>query len=219
VLRPGAGGLFATVLGIAALTFGALGAFMQLQGALNRAWEVKPDPKKGGIRKFIAKRILSAGMILAVAFLLIVSLAVSALLSALGSKLAFIPEPALHAADAILSFSVLTLLFAAIFRFLPDAEIAWRDVWTGALATAALFVVGKFVIGLYLGRSAPGDAYGAASALAVILVWIYYAGMIVLFGAEFTQAWAERRGSRKRPEKGAMHVEQREVAASTPSSH
>lgn len=209
--RPGSGGLLATVLGVAALTFGALGAFMQLQGALNRAWEVKPDPKKGGIRQFIAKRILSAGMILAVAFLLIVSLAVSAVLSALGSKLAFIPEPALHAADVTLSFSVLALLFAAIFRFLPDAEIAWRDVWTGALVTALLFVVGKFVIGLYLGRSAPGDAYGAASALAVILVWIYYAGMIVLFGAEFTQAWAERRGSTKQPEEGAMRVEQREV--------
>lgn len=211
--RPGSGGLAATVLGVAALTFGALGAFMQLQGALNRAWEVKPDPKKGGIRSFIAKRILSAGMILAVAFLLIVSLAVSAILSALGSKLAFIPEPALYVVDATLSFAVLTLLFAAIFRFLPDAEIAWRDVWTGALVTALLFVVGKFVIGFYLGRSEPGNAYGAASALAVILVWIYYAGMIVLFGAEFTRAWADRRGSGNRPAEGAIHVEHREVPA------
>lgn len=217
--RPGSGGAIATVLGVAALTFGALGAFMQLQGALNRAWEVKPDPKKGGIRRFVAKRILSIGMILAVAFLLIVSLAMSALLSALGSKLSFIPEPALHGVDVTLSFGVLTVLFAAIFRFLPDAEIAWRDVWTGALATALLFVVGKFVIGFYLGRSAPGDAYGAASALAVILVWIYYAGMIVLFGAEFTQAWADRRGSRKRPEEGAMHVEKVEVAAGAPARH
>lgn len=210
--RPGAGGLLATVLGIAALTLGALGAFMQLQGALNRAWEVTPDPTKGGIRNFIAKRILSVGMILAVAFLLIVSLAASAIISALGSKMAFIPEPALYALDVTLSFGVLTLLFAAIFRFLPDAEIDWRDVWAGALVTSVLFVVGKFVIGFYLGRSAPGDAFGAASALAVILVWIYYAGMIVLFGAEFTQAWAERRGARKRPEQGAMHVERREVA-------
>ena len=127
--------------------------------------------------------------------------------------MAFIPEPALHAADVSLSFAVLTLLFATIFRFLPDAEIAWRDVWTGSLATSLLFVIGKFVIGVYLGRSAPGDAYGAASALAVILVWIYYAGMIVLFGAEFTQAWATRRGKRKQPEQGAMHVEHREVAS------
>lgn len=208
-----AAGPLATILGVAALLFGALGAFMQLQGALNRAWEVKPDPKKGGVRQFIAKRVLSAGMILAVAFLLMVSLAVSALLSALGSKLAFIPEPALHAADVTLSVAVITVMFAAIFRFLPDAEIAWGDVWIGALFTSLLFVIGKFAIGLYLGRSAPGDAFGAASALAVILVWIYYAGMIVLFGAEFTQAWAERRGARKKPENGAVHVETREVVA------
>jgi membrane protein len=210
--RQGSGGIVATVLGTAALTFGALGAFMQLQGALNRAWEVKPDPKRGGVRQFNAKRVLSIGMILAVAFLLIVSLAVSAALSSLGSKMAFLPEQALHAADVTLSFAVITVLFAAIFRFLPDAEIAWRDVWTGALVTSLLFVAGKFVIGFYLGRSSPGDAFGAASALAVILVWIYYAGMIVLFGAEFTQAWAARRGKRKRPEQGAVHVEHKEVA-------
>ena len=211
---PGTGPI-ASILGVLALLFGSIGAFMQLQGALNRAWEVKPDPNKGGVRQFIAKRILSAGMILAVAFLLMVSLAVSALLSALGSKLSFVPEPALHAVDATLSVGVITVLFATIFRFLPDAEIAWRDVWVGALFTSMLFVVGKFAIGLYLGRSAPGDAFGTASALAVILVWIYYAGMIVLLGAEFTQAWAERRGARKRPEQGAVHVEQKEVAAHT----
>jgi membrane protein len=213
--RPGEGGIMATLLGLGALLFGALGAFMQLQGALNRAWEVKPDPKKGGIRQFIAKRVLSAGMILAVAFLLMVSLAMSAIVSALGSKLTFIPEPALYAVDATLSFAVITMLFAAIFRFLPDAEIAWRDVWLGALVTAVLFVLGKFVIGFYLGRSEPGDAYGAAGALAVILVWIYYGGMIVLFGAEFTQAWADRKGSEKKPENGAMRVEHREVATRT----
>ena len=209
----GSGSILTTILGIAALLFGALGAFMQLQGALNKAWEVKPDPKKGGVRQFIAKRVLSAGMVLAVAFLLMVSLAVSAVLSALGSKLTFVPEPALHAVDVTLSLAVLTMMFATIFRFLPDAEIEWRDVWVGALFTSMLFVIGKFVIGLYLGRSAPGDAFGAAGALAVILVWIYYAGMIVLFGAEFTQAWAERRGARKAPESGAVHVEQREVVS------
>jgi membrane protein len=213
--RPGAGNIVATILGTLALLLGAIGAFMQLQGALNKAWEVKPDPDKGGVKQFIAKRVLSAGMILAVAFLLMVSLAVSAVLSALGSKLTFVPEPALHALDITLSLTVLTVMFAAIFRYLPDAEIAWRDVWTGALFTSMLFVIGKFAIGLYLGRSAPGDAYGAAGALAVILVWIYYAGMIVLLGAEFTQGWAERRGSSKKPENGAVHVENREVVATT----
>jgi membrane protein len=214
--RPGAGGPVTTTLGVAALLFGAIGAFMQLQGALNRAWEVKPDPKQGGIRRFIAKRVLSAGMILAVAFLLIVSLAVSAVLSALGASMTTIPAPALHAVDVTVSFGVITVLFATIFRFLPDAEIAWRHVWLGALVTAMLFVIGKFVIGFYLGRSAPGDAFGAAGALAVILVWVYYAGMILLFGAEFTQAWAEREGDRIRPENGAVHVEQREIVAPTP---
>ena len=208
--RPGAGGFAATGLGIAALLFGALGAFMQLQGALNRAWEVRPDPKQGGVKRFIMKRLLSLGMILCVAFLLIVSLSVSAILSALSTSLAF-PSVAFSVVDLGLSFVVLTVMFAAIYRFLPDAEIAWGDVWVGAMVTAVLFVAGKFAIGFYLGRSAPGDAYGAAGALAIILVWVYYAGMIVLFGAEFTQAWAERKGALIRPEKGAVKIEQRDI--------
>lgn len=213
--RPGSGGVLATLVGIGLLMFGAIGAFMQLQAALNRAWEVRPDPSQGGIKSFIMKRLLSLGMILGVAFLLIVSLAVSALLSALSTRIVF-PERAFAIMDLALSFSVMTMLFAAIYRFLPDAEVQWRDVWVGALVTSVLFVVGKFVIGFYLGRSAPGDAYGAAGALAVILVWVYYAGMIVLFGAEFTQAWAERRGAKINPEKGAVHVEYIDVVAPTP---
>lgn len=215
--RPGTG-IIAGSLGVIALLFGAIGAFMQLQAALNRAWEVKPDPGKGGVRQFIAKRILSAGMILAVAFLLVVSLAASAVVSALGARMAFMPAPALHAADVTLSFAVITVMFAAIFRILPDAEVAWRDVWVGALVTSCLFVAGKFAIGLYLGRSAPGDAFGAAGALAVILVWIYYAGMIVLFGAEFTQAWAERKGVKAPPEHGAARVERVDLVRSTGQS-
>jgi membrane protein len=213
--RPGSGGVLATVVGVVLLMFGSIGAFMQLQGALNRAWEVKPDPSQGGLKRFIMKRILSLGMVLGVAFLLIVSLSVSALLSALSTKIAF-PERAFAIMDLALSFTVLTVMFAAIYRFLPDAEIAWRDVWFGALVTSLLFVVGKFAIGFYLGRSAPGDAYGAASALAIILVWVYYAGMIVLFGAEFTQAWAERRGKAITPEKGAVHMDRIEVVSPPP---
>jgi membrane protein len=213
--RPRAGGFYATLIGSIALLFGAVGAFMQLQGALNRAWEVKPDPTQGGIKRFIMKRLLSLGMILGVGFLLIVSLSVSALLSALSTKISF-PAAAFSALDLGLSFSVMAVMFAAIFRFLPDAEVEWRDVWMGAGVTSLLFVLGKFGIGFYLGQSAPGDAFGAASALAIILVWVYYAGMIVLFGAEFTQAWAERRGARINPEKGAIHVEQREVVSSAP---
>ena len=214
--RPAAGGVGTTVIGVGALMFGALGAFMQLQSALNRAWEVRPDPKQGGWRPFVMKRLLSLGMILALAFLLIVSLAVSAILSALSATLTFIPVEALQAFDMLASFLVMTVLFAAIFKILPDAEIRWGDVWVGALVTSSLFVMGKFVIGFWLGRTGPGDAYGTASALAVMLVWVYYAGMIVLFGAEFTQAWAERRGVQIIPEKGAIRVEQREVVSSAP---
>jgi membrane protein len=112
-----------------------------------------------------------------------------------------------------ISFVVITVLFAAMFRFLPDAEIAWRDVWVGAAVTTVLFVVGKFLIGFYLGQSDPGQAFGAAASLAVLLVWIYYASLIVLFGAEFTQTWARQRGRGIRPEEGAVRVveEEREI--------
>jgi membrane protein len=205
--RPGDGGALATILGIAALLFGATGVMVQLQNALNRAWEVKPDPAQGGWKRFIGKRVLSIAMIVAISFLLVVSLAVTAVIAAAGSMLTFIPEPLLQAANFALSFLVLTVLFAATFKFLPDAVIAWRDVWVGAAATSFLFVIGKFVIGLYLGHSSPGAAYGAASTLAVILVWIYYAGMIVLFGAEFTQAWAQERGASIEPESGAVRIQ------------
>jgi uncharacterized membrane protein YqjE len=189
------------------LLFGATGAFMQLQSALNRAWEVKPDPQSGGLKNFVMKRVLSLGMILGVAFLMIVSLAISALIGAIGDSLTFIPQPVMYAVNFLASFAVLTLLFAAIFKVLPDARIEWRYVWVGAIVTSLLFVIGKFGIGLYLGRSSPGDAFGAASALAVILVWVYYAGMIVLFGAEFTQAWAQGHGAEVRPEKGAVRFD------------
>lgn len=216
---PTSGGVLASVLSIGMLLFGATGAFLQLQGALNRAWEVKPDPKSGGLKNFFMKRLLSVGMILGVAFLLIVSLAVSALLGAVGDSLTFIPAPVMYAVNFIISFAVLTLLFAAIFKILPDAQIQWRHVWVGAGVTSLLFVVGKFAIGLYLGRSSPGDAFGAASALAVILVWVYYAGMIVLFGAEFTQAWANSRGAEIKPEKGAVRFDRDRAPAHAASSH
>jgi membrane protein len=208
--RPGSGGPLATVLSVAALVFGATGAFVQLQDALNRAWEVAPDPEAGGIRSFLVKRVFSFGMILGVGFLLLVSLALSAVLAAFGEALAgWIPGlgPAiLQAIDLIISFTVIALLFAAIFRILPDARIAWSDVWVGAAATAVLFIVGKFLIGLYLGRSDPGQAFGAAGSLAVLLIWIYYSGLLVLFGAEFTQRWAESRGHGIEPEEGAVRI-------------
>ena len=207
--RPGGRGIKA-VLGVGALILGATGAFLQLQGALNRAWEVEPDPDAGGWKNFVFKRLLSLGMILGVAFLLLVSLALSAAVSAIGGFAGrLIPGASsaiLFLFENIITFVVVAGLFAAIFKVLPDARIAWRDVWVGAVATAALFTLGKFALGFYLGRSNPGEAFGAAGSLALVLVWIYYSSMIVLFGAEFTQQWAVNRGSGIEPEEGARRM-------------
>lgn len=200
----------AFVLSIAFLIAGATGAFTQLQSSLNRAWNVAPDPNAGGVKSFLVKRLFSFGMVLVVAFLLLVSLVISAALSAfsgvLSSVLGGLSGPVLHLINAAISFAVVTLLFALIYRVLPDAKVAWRDVWVGAAVTALLFTVGKFLIGLYVGHSHPGQAFGAAGSLAVLLVWIYYSAMILLFGAEFTQTWAERRGRGIEPARGAMQV-------------
>jgi membrane protein len=209
--RPGSGGQVATILSVVALLLGATGVFGQLQAALNKAWGVAPDPEKGGIKVMLLKRVFGIGMVLGLAFILLVSLVVSAVLSAFGEQLGrFLPSglsaPVLEAINFAGSLAVIALLFGAIFKVLPDAEIGWRDVAVGAVATALLFVAGKFALGLYLGRSNPGEAFGAAGALALMLVWIYYSSMIVLLGAEFTQAWAERRGSGIVPEKGAVRV-------------
>ncbi len=209
--RPGAGGLVPTVLSVVALLLGATGVFGQLQAALNKAWGVAPDPAKGGVKAMLAKRVFGIGMVLGLAFILLVSLVVSAMLAAFGEELGrFLPSglsaPVLEAINFVGSLAVISLLFAAIFKVLPDAEIVWRDVIVGAVVTALLFVAGKFALGLYLGRSNPGEAFGAAGALALMLVWIYYSSMIVLLGAEFTQAWAERRGSGIVPERGAVRV-------------
>jgi membrane protein len=208
---PGSGGVLPTVLSIGALVLGATGAFGQLQAALNKAWEVAPDPNQGGIKAFLLKRVFSFGMILSVAFLLLVSLVISAALGAFGGALErFLPGGVstvlLQVLNLVLSFAVITALFAAIFKVLPDATVAWRDVWVGAGVTALLFVIGKFLIGFYLGRSNPGQAFGAAGSLAVLFVWVYYSSMIMLFGAEFTQAWAVHRGSGIVPEQGAVRV-------------
>ena len=205
------GGTLATLIGIVALVFGATGVFAQLQDALNRAWEVEPDPEVGGLKNFIFKRVLSLGMILGIGFLLLVSLALSALLTGAGNAIGSLlgggaSEVLLQVINFVISFVVIALLFAAIYKVMPDAEIAWRDVWAGAAGTAFLFVVGKFLIGLYLGNTDAGSAYGAAGSLAIILLWVYYAAMIILFGAEFTQAWAQRYGKGIKPDEDAVRV-------------
>jgi len=201
------------LLSLVALMLGATTAFGQLQAALNRAWGVKPDPRLGQFRNFIVKRIFSFGVVLAVAFLLLVSLAMSAALGALGTRLTAgwgMPESAVAVLDWVVSFAVVSVLFAAMYKLLPDARIAWRDVWVGAVVTALLFTLGKLGIGFYLGDSDPGTAYGAAGSLAVVLIWVYYTSILVLYGAEFTRIWAEWYGGGVRPEKGAVEFVEEE---------
>jgi membrane protein len=202
------GSIWTGILGIGALLFGATGAFAQLQKALNRAWSVQPG--RSGILNFLLKRALSFGMIVTTGFLLLVSLALSTLLTAIGSELqTWIPGFPLSLTkvlDVALSLTVITALFAAIFRILPDARINWRDVFTGAAVTALLFVAGKTLIGFYLGQSDPGSMFGAAGSLALVLLWIYLSAVLLLLGAEFTQVWARRHGKSIRPSSGAVSV-------------
>jgi membrane protein len=206
----------ATTLSLVQLVLGATTAFAQLQAALNRAWGVKPDPHRNQIGVFLVKRVFSFGVVITVAFLLLISLGLSAVLAALGDRLTArlgIPAQLLELVSTVGSFAVVALLFAVMFRYLPDARIAWRDVRAGALGTALLFVLGKVAIGLYLGRSDPGSVYGVAGSLAIVLIWVYYTSMIVLLGAEFTKLWARRHGRDVVPEKGAVSYveEQRQV--------
>jgi membrane protein len=207
----------ATVISLVVLILGATGTFANLQGALNKAWGVKPDPHRNQIRVFLLKRVFSFGILISVAFLLLVSLALSTVIAAISDALTNrygIPPVALQIVTAIGSLLVIALLFAVMFRYLPDARISWHDVRAGAIGTALLFVVGRTLIGLYLGRADPGSVYGAAGSLALVLIWVYYTSMILLFGAEFTKLWAQRYGKGIVPIKGAVAYveEERSVA-------
>jgi membrane protein len=205
--RPGAG-IVATVVGIVTLVFGALGLFGQLQDALNTIWEVQPKPGRSWL-EVIKDRLAPFTMVLGVAFLLLVSLVVSAALAGVGKFLGTV-LPGLTIVGEILnfviSFGVITLLFAMIYKFLPDAKIAWNDVWIGAAATALLFTIGKLLLGLYLGRSSTTSAYGAAGSLVIVLLWVYYSAQILFLGAEFTQVYAKKYGSQIQPAENAVAV-------------
>src|SRR5262249_9605392 len=184
----------ATLIGLVVLLFGSTSAFSQLQAALNIVWDV-PSQRRSGIWHLVRDRLLSFAAVLGTGFLLSVSLVLSAAAAALsryGWGRFHDIAGVLETADLFGSMIVHTMLFAMIFKILPDADIEWRDVWVGAVATSVLFYVGKLVIGLYLGRSQVGAAYGAAGWIILVLAWVYYSAQIVLFGAEFTRAYAER---------------------------
>ena len=204
--RKPSSGIIAGVAGVAALVFGATGVFAQLQESLDAIWEVKPKPDRG-FKGLLKARFLSFTMVLGIGFLLLVSLAVTAALSALGDWMGSslpVPELAMQAINVVLGLAVTTGLFAAIYKVLPDVEIGWRDVWVGAAVTSLLFTLGRLAIGVYLGKSGVSSAYGAAGSFAVILIWVYYSSQILFFGAEFTRVWAETYGSHILPDENAV---------------
>ena len=206
----------ATIVGIALALFGASGVFGQLQDALNTIWGVKAKPG-GGIASFLRSRFISFSMLGGVFFLLLVSLTIEAVLKGFSHYVqAALPGGLAIAISVylIFDFAVVVLLFAMIFKFLPDAEIQWRDVWVGAAMTAIFFGIGKWALGLYLGSGAAASAYGAASSLITLLLWIYYSSQILLFGAEFTQVYANQAGRHVKPSKHAIPIETRVVEKS-----
>ena len=199
-------GVLATLFGGTAFLIAATGAFLELQVALNTIWRVKPRPS-GHLYAFVIDRLRSFGLVVAIGFLLLVSLTVTAALAALNAWL-FNLSPTNATLwtilNTLISIVVTTGLFALLFRFLPDVRLRWRDVATGALVTAGLFTAGQQVIGLYLGQSAVASSYGAAGSMMILLLWVYYSCQIVLFGAEFTRVWAARHGVKPKPEEFAV---------------
>ena len=184
-------------LGALLTLLGASTVFGQLQYALNRVWRVKAAPRAKLILTFLKQRLLSFALVLSVGFLLMVSLVISAVLGAMHTYLETLADAALfwRAVDMMVGFALATVLIAMMFKYLPDAEIEWRDTWQGAFITAGLFIAGKHVIGLYLGQATVASAFGAAASVVIFMIWVYYAALILLFGAEITQAVAARRGA------------------------
>jgi membrane protein len=205
--------MIATIIGVALALFGASGVFGQLQDALNTIWGVKAKPGTG-IWGFLRARFLSFAMVAGVCFLLLVSLAIEALLKGFSHYVqSIVPGGIVIALTVYLvfDFAVVVLLFAMIFKFLPDVKIQWRDVWIGAVITAIFFGIGKWALGLYLSSGAAGSAYGAASSLITLLLWVYYSSQILLFGAEFTQVYADRAGRGVEPSEYAVRIQTREM--------
>lgn len=201
-------------VGIGTLIFASTTFFATLQESLNSIWNLKVKPKSG-IMRMVKVRAMSFGVVLSISVLLLISLFISTAISLVSDYISNnIPGLGVYVVrliDLTISLGLITLLFALVFKYIPDAHIAWRDTITGAFITAALFTIGKFLIGLYLGNSNPGSAYGAAGSIIVILVWIYYSSLIVFYGAEVTQQYANRFGRKIVPKEHAVFVEEREV--------
>lgn len=203
--KPGAG-VISTVVGAVVLLFGASGVFGELQDSLNTIWEVTPRPDRG-IMGIIRDRFFSFTMVVGVAFLLLVSLVISAVLAALGTwfeSALGLPTWAWHVVNFAASFVIIAGLFALLFKVVPDVKISWRDVRVGAAVTALLFTIGKYLIGLYVGKAGVASPYGAAGSLMVIVVWVYYSAHLLFFGAEFTQVYAHATGADVKPDNNAI---------------
>ncbi|MEO7310220.1 MAG: YihY/virulence factor BrkB family protein [Chitinophagaceae bacterium] len=205
---------FALIASIVTLIIGATSLFIEIQDSLNTIWKVKAKPKRGWVQ-FLKNRLLSSSLIVSLGFLLVVSLVINGAVDALGTLLSHylssFATVVISGINLAITFVIITFLFGIIFKVLPDAKIKWKDVKTGALFTAILFIFGRFLIGLYIAKSATVSTYGAAGSIIVILVWIYYTSMILYLGAEFTQVYSEAFGRRIEPADYAVYVEQKEV--------
>ena len=202
--------VWATILGIGTIIFGATAVFAQFQKSINNIWEVEPSKSKSGIWLFFKSRLFSFGLIVTIAFLLLMSLVLSSMLSALSDWISNSFSKSLVVVfvlfDAILSLGVVTVLFAMMFRILPDAKIKWRSVWIGAFITALLFAFGKWALGLYFGTADPESGYGAAGTIILILLWASYSSMIVFYGAEFTKVYSDEHFGKTAPSDHAVRV-------------
>lgn len=207
-------GMLAAIIGAAVLILGATGVFIEMQDSINYIWSVKAKPKKGWL-KFIMNRVLSFSLIVSMGFILLVSLIVSAFIEILNKQLArYLPQATVYLVyllNIAVILLVISLLFAVIFKVLPDASIRWKDAFRGALFTALLFIIGKFAIGFYLGRANMGLTYGAAASIVVILTWVYYSALILYFGAEFTKMYAIQKGGGIRPKSTSVFIVKKET--------
>jgi len=203
--------ILATIIGTITILIGATAVFVQMQMILNEIWEVKATTKKSGVFSFLRTRFFSFGLIISIAFLLLISLLLSSFLSGLGEWVrrnwSDSLEIMFYILDVLVSIIVVTVLFALMFKILPDVKIKWGAVWVGALITALLFVIGKFGLGLYFGKAEPGSGYGAAGSVILILLWTSYSSMIVFFGAEFTKVYSDEYFPEPPPDEHAVKTE------------